>query len=149
MSLLNYVPYVLSCSTCLVPYLFWCPTSSRALRASVHTCSTCPVPYVLWCPPCLVLYALFVSYMLLCPTCPTSSGALRALVLHTIRAIVPCVHRTLCALMPHVLSCHTWSCASCLTCFPITLVLRALVPHLSYMFLNLTCLLSCIFLGCS
>ena len=42
MSLLNYVPYVLSCPMCVVPYVLPCPT--------------CLVPYVFFCPTCFVPY---------------------------------------------------------------------------------------------
>ena len=52
-SLLNYIPNVLSCPTCLVPYVLSClvpyvPHVPRTLRALV--------PYVLTCPTCLVSY---------------------------------------------------------------------------------------------
>ena len=53
--LLNYVPHVLSCPTCLVLY--------------VLLCFTCPVPYVILCPTWLV------SYVLLCLMCPCASSA--------------------------------------------------------------------------
>ena len=99
-SLLNYVPYVLSCLTCprtlralvphllrvlraLVPYVLSCPTCSRALRALVPyvlSCLTCFVPYVLSCPTCLV------PYVLSCLTC-----------------LVSYVSRVLCGFVPRVL----------------------------------------------
>ena len=132
--------YVLSCPTCLVPYVLSCPTYPSASRAS---CPTCLVPYV----PCVLralvthvpralrasraLHALMplVPYVLWCPTCSRASY-------HTCTRAL----RT---------SCPMCSRASCLTCFRVSLVLRTLVPNVSYMFLYLTCLLPCIFLGCS
>ena len=49
--LLNYMPHVLSCFTCLVNY--------------VLSCSTCLVIYVLSCPKCP---RTLVPYLLSCPT---------------------------------------------------------------------------------
>ena len=60
---------------------------------------------------------LLVPYVLSCPSC---SGALRALALRTIRALVPYVHRALCALVPRAL--------------------RVSVSHLFYVLWYLTCL---------
>ena len=79
MSLLNYVPYLLSCPTCS------CPTCSRVLRAS---CSTC----------CRASPA----------SCTTCSRALRALmpqVPRTLRAFVPTVLLYPTYLVPYVLLC--------------------------------------------
>ena len=39
LSLLNYVPHVLSCPTCLALYLLPCPHVPRGIRASCLTCS--------------------------------------------------------------------------------------------------------------
>ena len=80
-SLLNYMPYmlsclklyVLSCSTYLVPYV---PCVSRASRVSRASCLTCLVPGAS-CLKCLVPYVLrairalvsHMSYMLLFLTC--------------------------------------------------------------------------------
>ena len=86
-SLLNYVPYVLSCPTCLVPY--------------VPSCLTCLVPYVLSCPTCLVPYVLRALRALV----PHVPHALRALVPHmscALRALVPYVPLVLHALVPNV-----------------------------------------------
>ena len=135
MGLLNYVPYLLLCHTCLVPYVLSCPTYL--------------VSYILSYPTWLVPYVPLVLYVLSCPLCSTCSGVLRALVPCTICALVPYVHRVLCALVPYVVSYHTCSRALFLMCFFVSIVLLALVPHLSYMFLYLTCLLPWIFLGCS
>ena len=52
-SLLNCVPYVLSCPTCLLPHVLSCPT---CLVPYVISCLMCLVPYVLSCPTCLVSY---------------------------------------------------------------------------------------------
>ena len=60
-SLLNYIPNVLSCPTCLVPYVLSC------LVPYVLSCLMCPVPYVLSCPTCS--RALHVS----CPMWPRPS----------------------------------------------------------------------------
>ena len=141
-SLLNYVPYVLSCPTCLVPYVLSystcprasCPTCSRTLRASCPTYSRAPHAS---CPMCF-----------LCPRCSHAPRVLRALVLYvlvsrTIRALVPYVHRALCALVPYMLSCLMLYVFLCLTCFTCSGVF-----YVSYMFLYLTCLLPCIFFGC-
>ena len=56
MSLLNYVPYVLSCPMCVVPYV---PRALRALVLHVFFCPTCLVPYVPSCFTCLVPYVSF------------------------------------------------------------------------------------------
>ena len=100
-SLLNYVPYVLSCPTCLVPYV------PRVLRTLVPH-----VPRAL-CASC-ALRALMplVSYALSCLTCS---------------CLVPYVHSCPTYIVPDVLSCHTCSRALCFTCFRVSLVLRALV----------------------
>ena len=149
MSLLNYVPYVLSCPTCsralrascptccralraLVPHVppvlrVSCPTRSRALRALCPTCSRDPRA------SCLTCFS--------CPACSHAPRALRVLVPYVLSCLVPYVHSCPTYIVPYVLS--------CLTCFCVSLVLRALVPHVSYMLLYLTCLLPCIFLGCS
>ena len=88
-SLLNYVPYVLSCLTCFVPYVPLCLT---CLVPYVLSCLTCLVPYVLLCLTCLLPYmlscltclVLYVPFALRasCQTCSRVSCVLRTLVPH-------------------------------------------------------------------
>ena len=111
------MPYVLSCPTCLVPY--------------VSSCPTCLVSYVLSCPTFLVFYVLLVPYVLLCPSCPTCSGALRDLVPCTICVLVPYIHRAL------MLSCLT--CSHAIHAL-VPRALRVFVSHLFYVLWYLTCL---------
>ena len=87
LSLLNYMPYILSCLTCFVSY--------------VPSCITYLVAYVLLRLTCLVFYM--------------------PQVLRAIRALVPHVPRAL----------------------------RILVSHVSYVLLYPTCLVPCVFSGCS
>ena len=70
MSLLNYVPYVLSYPTCLVPHMLSCPTCLVSCVLLCLTCFTCLVSNVLLYPSCLA------SYELLCPTCFVPCGLL-------------------------------------------------------------------------
>ena len=87
-SLLNYVPYVLSC---LRVSCSMCP---RALRAP---CPTCLVPHVLSCPTFLVPYVPRAS-------CPTCSCALRASCPMCSRALHASYST---CLVPYVLMCFT------------------------------------------
>ena len=91
-SLLNYVPYVLSCPTCLMPY--------------VLLCLTCLVPYVLSCLTCLVPYVPF-ALGASCQTWSRVSRVLGALVPHvSCTLLVLRLARTLRALLflvPHLL----------------------------------------------
>ena len=107
-SLLNYVPYVLSCPTCLVSYVpscFTClvPYVPRALRV---LCLTCLVPNVLSCLTCLVSYVPF-ALGASCQTCSCVSRVLGALVTHVFYALLILgLARTLRALLlivPHLL----------------------------------------------
>ena len=93
--LLNYVPYVLSCLTCLLPYVLLCPTFSRASRARCTSCATssrascltCSRAFCAFCLTCLVSYVprakralvSYVSYVLLYLTCLECSWAARGL----------------------------------------------------------------------
>ena len=65
-SLLNYVLYMHSCPTCLMPYVLASPT---CLELYVLECPKCLVPYVLGCPthlvPCVLAYPrCLVPYLL-------------------------------------------------------------------------------------
>ena len=116
-SLLNYVPYVLSCLTAS------CPTCSCALRAS---CLTCPSASRASCPTCS---RGFVPRAL-CAFVPHVSRALSTLVPHVPRAYVFLCPACICC------TCSRASRASCLTCilpyvFRAKHVLGALVPHVS------------------
>ena len=105
-SLLNYVPYMLSCAT-----------YPRTSRASCSTCYRAPrdlVPYVLSFPTCFVPYvarALRASSALhaSCHTCSRVSRVLRALephascALRVFRLLVPRTLRLLVLLVPHLL----------------------------------------------
>ena len=87
--LLNYVPYVLSCLTCLVPYVHLCPMFSRASRArctscatsSCASCLTCSRALCAFCLTCLVSQCLVpnVLWYLACLTCCCISRVLRVL----------------------------------------------------------------------
>ena len=93
--LINYVPYVLSCLTCLLPYVLLCPTFSRASRARCTSCATssrasyltCSRALCAFCLTCLVSYVprakralvSYVSYVLLYLTCLECSWAARGL----------------------------------------------------------------------
>ena len=129
------VLYVLSCLTCLVPYLFSYPT--------------CLVPYVLSCLTCLVRYVLpsltslmpYVSSCLTClvltcsrtfrDSCPTCSRASR--VLHTLVPHVSSALRFSCCsrLVPYVLFCS--SSLTFFSCFKpnILICLSCLVAFMS------------------
>ena len=154
-SLLNYMPYVFSCRTCLVPYMLsyptclvsyvlsclmcslvsrvLCPTRSRALRAS---CPKCFVPQVLSCPTCLVPQ-IFLCLTCPCPTC-----------FHPLRASCPTCSRTSRA---QYLSRSRALYLTCLTCVASYMprAKRYLMLHVPYMFQCHTCLVPCVFLGCS
>ena len=98
------------------------PTYSRALRASCPMCSRA-----------------------LCASCPTCSPPSRASCRTWSRALrASCLH----ALVPYV---HHPLRVSYLTCLLpyMSGSKRALVSHVSYMLLYLTCLVACVFLGCS
>ena len=110
-SLLNYVPYVLSCSTCLVPCVLLCPTClvpsmlscltcSRAVHALVPTCPTCLLPYVFSCLTCLTV--------LLYLTC-----------------FVPCVFSGFSCLVHYVLLCSSY--LTCFRCFKPNMLLMHLI----------------------
>ena len=127
--LLNYVPYVLSCLTCLVPYVHLCP---------VFSCLTCPVylvryqlscllPYVLSCLMCLLPYVPCV----LRASCQTCSG-----ILHVLRAVVSHVSCVFlgCSWLEH----YVLLCSSSLTCF------RCFKPN---MLLCISCLVA--FMSCA
>ena len=98
-SLLNYVPYVLSCPTCLVPYVLsclTCLTCSRVSRASCPTCSRTFVPYV------------FRALRALCPMCSRASRASCPTCSRVLRAPCPTYSRAQCVSYP------MWSRALCL-----------------------------------
>ena len=121
-SLLNYVPYLLSCPTCPRASRTSCPTCSCALRASCPmcsralraSCSTCPRASRAWCPTCSrALRALL-------PHLPRALRALLPYMPRALRALVPCMPRALRALVPYVLSCPTYLVsyvASCLVLY--------------------------------
>ena len=147
-SLLNYLPYVLSCPTCLVSYVPLCltclvpyvpralvPHVSRVLRSLVSHVpralrASCLVPFVLLCPTCLV------SYVLSFPMCSRIS-----------RASCPTCS---CALRVSCPTCSRTSRSSCFTCLLpyVPRAKRALMSHVCYMLLYLTCLVPCVFSGC-
>ena len=120
MSLLNYVPYVLSCPTCLVPYV---PSFLTCLVPYVLCCPTCLVPSVLSCLTCLMPYVLF-ALRVLCHTFFRVSSVLPALVSH-----VSCALRALALPRTLLLFCSSsltffrcfkrnmLSCISCLVAF--------------------------------
>ena len=135
MSLLNYVPYVLSCSTCLVPYVLTCPTClgsyvlyvPRVLRALVP-----PVPRALraFC----VLYALMphVPYVLWCSTCSRASYHTCN---HAMRTSYPMCSHASRALVPYMVLClvpYLFSYLTCFTCSGTSRVLHVLEPHVSF-----------------
>ena len=99
MNLLNSVPHVFSCSTCLVPHV---PRTLCALVAHV--------PYVFSSPTCFVPSALlcFAPYALSCPTC---------LVLH-MASCTACISYSSCsrALPASFPTCSRVSCFSYLAC---------------------------------
>ena len=68
LSLLHYVPYVLSCLTCPVPLVL--------------------IPYLLSCSMCLLLYVLLYSLA----SCPTCSRASCAILPHVPRVRPTCTH---------------------------------------------------------
>ena len=110
LSLLNYVPYVPSCPTCLGLYVFSCPMYLvpyvlAVLHASCLRARLPCVPRVLSACVFYMLCALRsrVLYVLACPTC------LRAL-----RARLPHVPPALRTLVSHVLRCLHTSCLLCL-----------------------------------
>ena len=124
LSLLNYVPYVLSCPLCLVPYLL---SRSRALRAS---CLRCSRTSRVSCPTCSRASRA---------SCPTCSRASRASCSRALRASCLTCSRALRALVPHVP--YVLSCLMCLgpympSCFMCLLpyvprAKRSLVSHVS------------------
>ena len=121
MSLLNYVPYVLSCPTCLVP--------------SVLSCLTCLVPHVPRALPVLVPYVSGASRVLAryVPRAP------RALAFYVLRAQHASCHTYFCA------SCSMWLCVShfmspfssrtLLFC-----TLRTLCPNITFCALEIPCI---------
>lgn len=98
--LLNFLSYVLSCRTCLLPYLLWCLTY---LVPYVLSCFTCLVsymlscltrfmPYVLSCLTCLVLYLLSCSTRASRASCSACSRTYRASCLACFRVSrAPCL----------------------------------------------------------
>ena len=119
-SLLNFVPYVLSCLTAS------CPTCSCALRAS---CLTCLVSYVFSWLRASCLMCVRASRV----SCPKYSRASRA---SCLRVLVPCMH------LLYMLSCLTClvsyvhfavrvSCQTCLRCSCTSRVLCLVVLRLA------------------
>ena len=98
LSLLNYLPYVLSSPTCLVPYVLSYPTCSRVLvRLALHA----------------LVYYVFRASRTSCPTCS-----------HALRASCPMCSRATRASWP---MCSCASHISCFMCL-LTYVALCLAP---------------------
>lgn len=121
MGLLNLVSYVLSCRTCLLPYLLWlasCPTCSRASHVSCFTCSRVSLAS---CPKCFLVSRV---------SCFTCSRALHVLhVLPALRALEPILLRALRALVCHV---PRASCDLYFTCSRTSCAILIYVPLVSH-----------------
>ena len=124
MSLLNYVPRMLSWCTCLVNYVLSCPMS---LVPYVLSCHKCLVPYVLSCLTCLVPYV------------PSFLTCLVPYVLSCLPFFMPYVLSRLTYFVPYLLSyltCFTYSCTSCALSLAFSLATRtscrmcSFAPHL-------------------
>ena len=103
LSLLNYMPYVLSRPTCLVPQVLLC------IVPYVFSCLTCLVPYVLSCLACsCTSRASCRTYsgasLTSCLTCSHVSRVSRDLVPH---CGVPCVFWVCSSLKFYVLFCSS------------------------------------------
>ena len=141
MSLLNYVPRMLSWCTCLVTYVLSCscrscPTCFLATSVSCHTCSRasrvlCHTWPLSWRASCHTCSRALRS------SCPTFSRASRASylicsrTLRVLRTLVPhclepCVFSCYSCLVPYVLFCS--SSPTCFRCFkPNILILQLLI----------------------
>ena len=73
-SLLNYVPFVPTCLTCLSTLRPYVPSCLKLLRAYVPYITTCLRAYVPRCLTCLRTYVLYVplylNSLIYVPTCP-------------------------------------------------------------------------------
>ena len=136
LSLLNYVPYVLSCSTCSHALCTLVPNVPHALRALVPyatLCLTYLVPYMLSCPTYLRPHVL---------SSHTCSRVIRALVSHVPRALrapvfhVPCASRASNPMWPrasHFMSPFSFS--TLLSC-----TLHTLCPNITFCALKFPCI---------
>ena len=105
LSLLNYLPYMLSCPTCLVPYVLLYPTCSRVLvRLALHA----------------LVYYVFRASRTSCPTCSRALRASCPTCSHALRASCPMCSRATRASWPMC------SCASHISCFMCLLTYVAL-----------------------
>ena len=132
LSLLNYVPYMLSCATCLVPYVLSCPKCllphvPRALRAfvlSCPTCLTCLVSLMLSCLTCLLPYVTRAKRAVVSLTCRRCSCSPRVLCLACFRA----GSNSTCSFAPRpsLASGVSSACISCLLAFSVSCAFVAL-----------------------